>query len=322
MPDMFSTDYFSDIIEKALTAFQMPAEPAGLYEPIRYTLDGGGKRLRPVLLLASAKAFGAEPESVISQALGIEMFHNFTLLHDDVMDNADVRRGRPTVHRRWNSSTAILSGDAMLTLATGLIADCPDDKLRAVLALFNKTAMEIYEGQQYDMDFESQNDVSVDSYLEMIRLKTSVLLACACRMGAMLAGADEKSCDALYRYGELLGLAFQLQDDYLDTYGDPALFGKEIGGDIINEKKTWLWITAMSERPEQMHAVIDRKLTDYLKIQEIRAIYDELGLAGRSHELIERYAADAMAALRQAGLSAQAEAFFGSLASGLSTRTH
>ena len=145
MPDMFSTDYFSDIIEKALTAFQMPAEPAGLYEPIRYTLDGGGKRLRPVLLLASAKA------------LGIEMFHNFTLLHDDVMDNADVRRGRPTVHRRWNSSTAILSGDAMLTLATGLISDCPDGKLRDTLALFNKTAMEIYEGQQYDMDFESQN---------------------------------------------------------------------------------------------------------------------------------------------------------------------
>lgn len=322
MPDMFSTDYFSDIIEKALTAFQMPAEPAGLYEPIRYTLDGGGKRLRPVLLLASAKAFGAEPESVISQALGIEMFHNFTLLHDDVMDNADVRRGRPTVHRRWNSSTAILSGDAMLTLATGLIADCPDDKLRAVLALFNKTAMEIYEGQQYDMDFESQNDVSVDSYLEMIRLKTSVLLACACRMGAMLAGADEKSCDALYRYGELLGLAFQLQDDYLDTYGDPALFGKEIGGDIINEKKTWLWINAMAERRTEMTAILDRKLTDYLKIKEIKAVYDSLELPERSHKLIGHYVGEAVKALESAAVSVEASNFFVSLAEKTTSRTH
>lgn len=322
MPDMFSTDYFSDIIEKALTAFQMPAEPAGLYEPIRYTLDGGGKRLRPVLLLASAKAFGVEPESVISQALGIEMFHNFTLLHDDVMDNADVRRGRPTVHRRWNSSTAILSGDAMLTLATGLISDCPDGKLRDTLALFNKTAMEIYEGQQYDMDFESQTEVGVDSYLEMIRLKTSVLLACACRMGAMLAGADEESCDALYRYGELLGLAFQLQDDYLDTYGDPALFGKEIGGDIINEKKTWLWINAMAERRAEMVAILDRKLTDYLKIKEIKAVYDSLDLPERSHKLIEHYVGEAVKALERAAVSAEARNFFVSLAEKTTSRTH
>lgn len=319
---MFSTDYFSDIIEKALTAFQMPAEPAGLYEPIRYTLDGGGKRLRPVLLLASAKAFGAEPESVISQALGIEMFHNFTLLHDDVMDNADVRRGRPTVHRRWNSSTAILSGDAMLTLATGLIACCPDDKLRDTLALFNKTAMEIYEGQQYDMDFESQTDVSVESYLEMIRLKTSVLLACACRMGAMLAGADEKSCDAFYRYGELLGLSFQLQDDYLDTYGDPALFGKEIGGDIINEKKTWLWINAMAERRAEMTAILDRKLTDYLKIKEIKAVYDSLDLPERSHRLIIHYVGEAVKVLECAAVSAEARSFFVSLAEKTTSRTH
>ena len=166
-----------------------PAEPSGLYEPVRYTLDGGGKRLRPVLLMASAEAFGAKAEDVVKQALGIEMFHNFTLLHDDVMDNADMRRGRPTVHRRWNCSTAILSGDAMLTLATRLVADCPDIQLRGVLGLFNATAMEIYEGQQYDMDFESRNDVSIDEYMEMIRLKTSVLLGCACGLGAIMAGA-------------------------------------------------------------------------------------------------------------------------------------
>ena len=320
--EMHNLEYYSDKVERAVAAIAYPDSHYGLYAPVKYTLEGGGKRLRPVLLLAAAEAFGTDSDVVINQALGIEMFHNFTLLHDDVMDNADVRRGRPTVHRRWNSSAAILSGDAMLTMATQLIALCPKEQLPAVLKLFNDTAMEIYEGQQDDMDFEDRDDVTVEEYLEMIRLKTSVLLACACSMGAFLAGASDESCKAMYRFGELLGLAFQLQDDYLDTYGDPALFGKEIGGDIINEKKTWLWITAMSERSEQMHAVIDRKLTDYLKIQEIRAIYDELGLAGRSHELIERYAADAMAALRKAGLSAQAEAFFGSLASGLSTRTH
>lgn len=319
---MFSIDYFADIIEKGIASIAYPQQPAGLYAPVRYTLDGGGKRLRPVLLMASAAAFGAVPETVLNQALGIEMFHNFTLLHDDVMDNADVRRGRPTVHRRWNESTAILSGDAMLTMATQLVAACSADKLPGVLGLFNVTAMEIYEGQQFDMDFESRSDVTVDEYMEMIRLKTSVLLACACRMGAMLAGAAEKECEAMYRYGELLGLAFQLQDDYLDTYGDPALFGKEIGGDIINEKKTWLWITAMAESPERMKDVLDRKLTDYLKIKEIKEIYDSLELPARSHELIERYAAEAVAVLADAGINAEAREFFSSLAGKSTTRSN
>lgn len=319
---MFSIDYFAEIIEKAVAGIVYPQQPAGLYAPIRYTLEGGGKRLRPVLLMASAKAFGAEPASVISQALGIEMFHNFTLLHDDVMDNADVRRGRPTVHRRWNNSTAILSGDAMLTMATRLIADCDGGKLPELLRLFNTTAMEIYEGQQFDMDFENRDDVTVDEYMEMIRLKTSVLLACACRMGAMLGGACERDCEAMYRYGELLGLAFQLQDDYLDTYGDPALFGKEIGGDIINEKKTWLWITAMAECPAQMNAVLDKKLTDYLKIKEIKEIYDSLNLPSRSHELIERYASEAVACLSDVAVTAAAKDFFKALAAKSTTRSN
>lgn len=319
---MFTIDYFSEIIEKAIAAMDFPAEPSGLYEPIRYTLDGGGKRLRPVLLMATAEAFGMPAEDVVKQALGIEMFHNFTLLHDDVMDNADVRRGRPTVHRRWNSSTAILSGDAMLTLATRLVADCPDGKLRSVLDLFNTTAMEIYEGQQYDMDFESLADVGVDRYLEMIRLKTSVLLACACRMGAVLAGADEASCSAIYRYGELLGLAFQLKDDYLDTYGDPALFGKEIGGDIINEKKTWLWINAMNEAHDRMQRVLDKKLTDYLKVKEITEVYDSLALPERSHKLIESYVRQAIGALDEAKISAEARGFFVNLAERTLTRAN
>lgn len=210
----------------------------------------------------------------------------------------------------------------MLTMATQLVADCQEEKAVEVLRLFNKTAMEVYEGQQYDMDFEARTDVSVDEYLEMIRLKTSVLLACAASMGALLAGASEKSQDAIYRYGELLGIAFQLQDDFLDTYGDPALFGKEIGGDIINEKKTWLWITAMAERPSEMNDVLARKLTDYLKIKEIKAIYDELQLAERSHKLIERFAGEAIDALDSADLIPEGRAFFENLASGLISRSN
>lgn len=319
---MHHAEYYSDLIEQNLAEIPYPERPDGLYAPIRYPLDGGGKRLRPMLLMAAADAYGLAPEKAIPQALGIEMFHNFTLLHDDVMDNASMRRGRPAVHRRWNQSTAILSGDAMLTMATQLVADCQEEKAVEVLRLFNKTAMEVYEGQQYDMDFEARTDVSVDEYLEMIRLKTSVLLACAASMGALLAGASEKSQDAIYRYGELLGIAFQLQDDFLDTYGDPALFGKEIGGDIINEKKTWLWITAMAERPSEMNDVLARKLTDYLKIKEIKAIYDELQLAERSHKLIERFAGEAIDALDSADLIPEGRAFFENLASGLISRSN
>ncbi len=319
---MFSIDRFAEIIEKAIASIDYPQQPAGLYAPVRYTLEGGGKRIRPVLLMASAQAFGKDAGGVADQALGIEMFHNFTLLHDDVMDNADVRRGRPTVHRRWSSSAAILSGDAMLTMATQFMARCPQEKLGGALGLFNTTAMEVYQGQQFDMDFETREDVTVEEYLEMIRLKTSVLLACACRMGALLAGASEADCSAMYRYGELLGLAFQLQDDYLDTYGDPAIFGKEIGGDIINEKKTWLWITAMAEQPAEMQRIRDKKLTDYLKINEIKGVYDELGLPGRSHELIESYAAQAVAAIHAVPMGADAREFFTALAKKTATRNN
>lgn len=319
---MLTVDQYSELIEKEIASLTYPKVAAGLYEPIRYTLDGGGKRLRPVLLMASAEAFGGKAQEVMPQALGIEMFHNFTLLHDDVMDNADVRRGRPTVHRRWNSSAAILSGDAMLTMASVLMGKGDDSALASTLELFNTTAMEIYQGQQLDMEFEDRTDVSVDEYMEMIRLKTSVLLACACAIGALRAGASRAGCEAMYRYGERLGLAFQLQDDYLDTYGDPTLFGKEIGGDIINEKKTWLWITAMAERPDDMKKVLAKKLTDYLKVREITAIYDELDLPARTHTLIERYAAEAVEALGEAGLQPAALNFFTGIAQKSVNRSH
>ncbi len=293
---------------------------------MEYTLEGGGKRLRPMLLLATCEALGREPEKAINQAVGIEMFHNFTLLHDDVMDKAEVRRGRPTVHRRWNESVAILSGDAMLTMATQLVVKCTDiytaDCMAEILDLFNTTAMEVYAGQQLDMEFESRRDVTVEEYIEMIRLKTSVLLACACKMGALMAGASAAEADAMYRYGELLGLAFQLQDDNLDTYGDPALFGKEIGGDIINEKKTWLWINAVNREPRRLQRVLDQKLTDYLKIREVRKIYDDLGLKEESQALIERYANEAVEALTGVEMTPEARDFFTSLALKSAARSH
>lgn len=319
---MFDKDYFSEIIEKAIAGIDYGDGPRGLFLPVEYTLEGGGKRLRPMLLLATCEALGGEAEKALNQAVGIEMFHNFTLLHDDVMDKAEVRRGRPTVHRRWNESVAILSGDAMLTMATRLVATGAGERLAAVLDLFNTTAMEVYGGQQLDMEFETRRDVTVEEYVEMIRLKTSVLLACACKMGALMAGASEQDAQAMYSYGELLGLAFQLQDDNLDTYGDPALFGKEIGGDIINEKKTWLWINAMNREPKRLQRVIDQKLTDYLKIREVRKIYDDLGLKDEAQELIERYAEDAVKALNEVAMTPEARDFFTSLARKSAARSH
>ena len=241
---MVTLKEISALIDQGIANLPIPAKPEGLYGPIRYTMESGGKRLRPTLLLTCAAACGGDIKKSLPQALGLEMFHNFTLLHDDVMDNAEVRRGRPTVHRRWNRNTAILSGDAMLTLASQLMSDCDGAILPEVMRLFNKTALEVYEGQQLDMDYESRLDVTIPEYIEMIRLKTSVLLACACRMGVLTAGGSQKLMEDLYEYGEALGIAFQLQDDYLDTFGDPMVFGKETGGDILNEKKTWLWISA------------------------------------------------------------------------------
>lgn len=319
---MKTQEEYSEMIEQAVASIPYPSAPKGLFEPIVYTLEGGGKRLRPSLLLAVCEGFGGDAQAAIPQAIGLEMFHNFTLLHDDVMDNADMRRGRPTVHRRWNASTAILSGDAMLILATQMIADCPPDRLPEVLALFNQTALEVCEGQQLDMDFESMSTVTEKDYIEMIRLKTSVLLACACKMGALLAGATKEQCKEVYEFGERLGLAFQLQDDYLDTYGDPALFGKEIGGDIVNEKKTWLWINAMDRAPEQMRHILEQRLTDYKKIAAIKALYDELGLPSMSHALIERYAREAVEALSRSGISIPAFTLLAALADKSTRRSH
>lgn len=299
-------------INKALSEIPYPSRPAGLYEPIAYTLDCGGKRIRPMLMLAVTEALGADRSDAINQAIGLEMFHNFTLLHDDVMDRADVRRGRPTVHVKWNESTAILSGDAMLTIASQYMGRGCGDKLAAVLDLFNTTAIEIYEGQQYDMDFENRDDVTAEEYVEMIRLKTSVLLGCACRMGALIAGASEPVQKAFYDYGTYLGLAFQLQDDWLDTYGDPAVFGKKIGGDILNDKKTLLLITALNRaddgQKECLTSLFGTRGDD--KIARVMSIYDALGVEGTCREMINKYSEMAVSCLDSIGLSESAHDFF------------
>lgn len=314
-------DEYLSMVNQAIANLKLPSQPAGLYDPIRYTLDCGGKRLRPVLVLSACEAMGGEPMSAIHQAIAIEMFHNFTLLHDDVMDNADVRRGRPTVHKKWNEETAILSGDAMLTTSTMLLAIKAGDKLATALDLFNGTAMNIYEGQQYDMDFETRLDVSVEEYIEMIRLKTSVLLGCACGMGALMAGADFESQVAFFNYGVNLGLAFQLQDDYLDTYGNPETFGKAIGGDILNDKKTWLLIMALNEdKTGTVKTLIGDNSNQQEKIEKVRAIYNSLGLPDRIHELIRAYIDSAIACLDQLNLMPEARAFFMDLALKSATR--
>ncbi|MDE6651049.1 MAG: polyprenyl synthetase family protein [Paramuribaculum sp.] len=313
---MKTVSQYAQMIEASISALPLEKQPTGLYSPIHYALEAGGKRLRPVLTLSVSDALGCNPEKAINQAIGIEMFHNFTLLHDDVMDKADVRRGRPTVHRKYSESTAILSGDAMLTLAGSLIMkECPDCKLRTVLDLFNKTAIEIYEGQQYDMDFETRSDVTTEEYLEMIRLKTSVLLGCSCAMGAIIADADDKTITSFYSFGEKLGLSFQLKDDWLDTYGNPETFGKAIGGDIANEKKTWLLITAMAEdRSGVLSEVIGKNIAADQKIDKVRGVYDSLNLSERCRELEERFAKDAIDSLNTVNMSMEAKEYFTNLA--------
>ncbi|MCM1029243.1 MAG: polyprenyl synthetase family protein [Pseudoflavonifractor sp.] len=310
------------LIEARLRECAAAKDPDTLRLPIRYTLEGGGKRLRPILMMASCEAAGRPADQILNQAAAIEMFHNFTLLHDDVMDRADMRRGRATVHRRWDERQAILSGDAMLTMATQLLADgCPPQLLSDALALFNATAMEVYDGQQLDMEFETRQDVTIDEYMRMIRLKTSVLLGCAAAMGALLAEAARPVVKAFYQFGVNLGMAFQLQDDLLDTYGDPIVFGKEIGGDIVNDKKTWLRITAMTE---DTSGIISAETTSPTpdKIERVRAVYTSLSLPERCRELIDRYTDAAIAALAPVAIPRSALDFFTALADSARTRTH
>lgn len=269
-------------------------KPQSLYEPIKYVLSMGGKRIRPVLMLLAYNLFKDDPEKILMPACALETYHNYTLLHDDLMDNADLRRGHQTVHRRWDANTAILSGDSMLVLAYQRMAQCSADKMQQVLTLFTETALEIGEGQQYDMDFEHRNDVREEEYIEMIRLKTSVLLACATKIGAILAGASAQDADNIYRFGEQMGLAFQLQDDFLDVYGDTKVFGKAIGGDIVSNKKTYMLINAFNRADAAQRAELERwiEAKDFdakEKIAAVTRIYNEIGIDHLAMEKIKFY---------------------------------
>ena len=276
-------------------------EPYGLYEPIEYTLAAGGKRVRPQLAMIASQMFGGKDEEVLPAALALEVFHNFTLLHDDVMDKADVRRGRPTVHVKWNENTAILSGDQMLIEAYKLLSGVPADKLPEVLRLFNKMATEICEGQQYDVDFESQEHVAIDEYLNMIRLKTSVLLATALQMGAYVAGADAQAQEALYQFGIAVGLAFQIQDDILDVWGDPETFGKAVGGDISCNKKTFVYLEAMGrlgDEAKDLEMWYSQVMEDNTeKIAAVKAIFEQLGVREACEAVVAQYTQSALAIL-------------------------
>lgn len=291
-----------ELINSYIDNLKFERAPLALYEPIRYALSLGGKRIRPQLMLMAYGMYREDIASILPQAVGLEMYHNFTLLHDDLMDNADMRRGKPTVHCKWDANTAILSGDNMLVLAFKLMQQCPADKLPQVLATFTETALEIDEGQQYDMDFETRNDVAEDEYIEMIRLKTSVLLACALKIGAIMAGAPQSDVDNLYRFGERIGLAFQLQDDYLDVYGDEAVFGKAIGGDIMCNKKTFMLINALrlAEGEDLKNLKSWISVTECNRAEKVAAvtdIYNMVGVDRLAKARMETYYAEAIAAL-------------------------
>ena len=295
----------AELTEKVTTALeQLPydRQPQGLYAPIKYVLSLGGKRIRPVLMLMAYNMYREDVDRIMPVALGLEVYHNFTLLHDDLMDRADVRRGKPCVHKVWNDNTAILSGDNMLVMAYQMMSRCPSSALPSVISIFTETALQIDEGQQYDMEFEQRTDVTEREYLEMIRLKTSVLLACALQIGALLGGASEADAQALYAYGEKVGLAFQLQDDYLDVYGDFETFGKAIGGDILCNKKTFMLINALAHAPEHLRSELQGWLaaTEYdpaEKIEAVRHIYTQVGVDQMAKEQISFYIAQAEDAL-------------------------
>ncbi|MDR1699045.1 MAG: polyprenyl synthetase family protein [Prevotellaceae bacterium] len=291
---MQTNEQLLQLINRQIEQWDLKKQPIELYEPITYILALGGKRVRPLLALLGCRLFSDDVMPAMPAAMAVEVFHNFTLLHDDMMDNADTRRGKPTVHKKWNENTAILSGDAMQVQAFQLLAGADTAKLKPLLDIFVQTAIEVCEGQQYDMNFELRRDVSANEYIEMIRLKTAVLLGAALKMGAISGGASAGNADALYTFGEQIGIAFQLQDDLLDVYGDPAVFGKKIGGDILSNKKTYMLIRAFEEAQaaeggELLKWILTEKFNPEEKIQAVTQIYNRLGIKEICEEKIREY---------------------------------
>jgi geranylgeranyl diphosphate synthase type II len=285
---MFNRIELQKKVNDFISNVQIGREPFSLYDPINYTLQSGGKRVRPVLVLMACNLFTDDIEHAIKPAVGLEIFHNFTLLHDDIMDHADIRRGNPTVHKKWSENTAILSGDAMFIQAYEYFLDCQSPNFRDILKAFNQTAREVCEGQQYDMEFEERDHVTEQEYLRMIELKTSVLIAAALKIGALLGGSNKKDADLLYDFGRNIGLAFQLQDDFLDVYGETEVFGKKIGGDIVANKKTFMLIKAKElARDEDLKILNDllnsKNMERETKVDSVKKIYNKLNI----HNLVK-----------------------------------
>lgn len=300
-------------------------EPKNLYVPVVYIMELGGKRLRPVLVLISTEAFGGNAKEALDAALAIEMFHNFTLLHDDIMDDAPIRRGKATIHEKWNVNTGILSGDVMMINSYQYLEAYPSKKYKDLNKLFSKTAIEVCEGQQYDMDFETRNDVVLNDYLEMIQLKTSVLIGAALQMGAIIAEANSKDQEKIYTFGVMTGMAFQLQDDYLDTFGSSKTFGKQIGGDILERKKTWLYLKTMEIAAENdkntlLEIYSDTKKTDSDDISKVKALFEKYKVDFFLKEQIQLYSSKAFDLLDELNLAPEQKKLLRELVYSLKTR--
>jgi geranylgeranyl diphosphate synthase type II len=280
---MIDFEKAQEIVNRELDSLVFKREPSELYDPVEYILSIGGKRVRPAMVLMACSLFSDQVSQAVRCALAIEVFHNFTLLHDDIMDNSALRRNKPTVHEKWNRNIAILSGDVMSILSYRLISECPPESLPDVLALFTDTALKVCEGQQYDMNFETRNNISVDDYIKMITLKTSVLIAASLKLGAILGGALPADSDLMYEFGKNIGIAFQLKDDILDVYGEAKKFGKKIGADIVANKKTYLLLKALEMADEQSRKMLNSLITSSqvdndLKIAEVIKLFDLLGI--------------------------------------------
>lgn len=298
---MKPVEFYQELFLNHLKELTFTQEPQKLYDPINYILEIGGKRIRPVLSLMAAELFGSEASKALACATSVEFFHNFSLIHDDIMDQADLRRGHSTVHKKWDVNTGILSGDALLIKAYQQLEIYEGDVFKALVTLFNKTSIQVCEGQQWDVDFETQTQVSKEAYIQMIAYKTAVLLGASLKMGAIVSKASEEDANAIYDFGMNLGIAFQLQDDYLDAFGNPETFGKRVGGDIIQNKKTILFIEAMSlgdaNEKQQLHKWYAQNEDSESKIQEVCALFVKTGATTKTQEAIKKYTEDAFKAL-------------------------
>ena len=322
---MHSIQQYQEFVLDYLKAQHCVREPKNLYEPIHYILELGGKRMRPVLTLMSAEIFNENYAKALPAALAVEVFHNFSLVHDDIMDDAPLRRGNITVHEKWNINTGILSGDAMLILAYQYFEHYEPVVFRDLAKLFSKTALEVCEGQQWDVDFETRSDVTIPEYLKMIEFKTAVLVAAAMKMGAIVAQTSAENGDLIYDFGLNLGLAFQLQDDYLDAFGDPATFGKQVGGDIIENKKTYLYLKAIefasSEERKQLLQLFSVSLEDNSsKIEEVKTLFNATGASKATQQAIQDYTLKAFATLDKMNISSDKKAMLKAFGENLMNR--